>query len=89
MAKVMVTMPEKFLKQVERTPTTDRPHRNKLIRQAMRAYFAERATGKPPTRLSKSSIRAAIALQDRTREELRGVKFDSVAFIRKMRGPLK
>jgi CopG family transcriptional regulator/antitoxin EndoAI len=89
MAKVMITMPNEFLKKVDKVAASEHCTRSEFIREAIRAYIAERATGKSPALLSKPSIRAAVELQDRAREQLRGVKFDSVAFIRKMRGPLK
>jgi len=89
MAKVMITMPDEFLKELDKAAAQEHRSRSELIREAVRAYFAERATGASPARLNKPSVRAAVELQDRMSERLRGVRFDSVAFIRKMRGPLK
>ncbi len=89
MAKVMITMPNEFLKQVDKVAAGEHRTRSEFIREAIRAYIAERAAGNPPARLRAPGIRAAVELQDRSREQLRGVKFDSVALIRKMRGPLK
>ena len=89
MAKVMITMPDELLKKADKVATAEHRSRSELIREALRAYLAERATGKPPILLNDPKIRAAVELQDRTREELRGVKFDAVEFIRKMRGSLE
>ena len=89
MAKVMITMPDEFLKKLDRVAVAEHRTRSELIREAVRAYVVERKSSKRPSRLSKPSIRAAVELQDQTARELRGVKFNSVAFIRKMRGPLK
>ncbi len=89
MAKVMITMPDDFLKKLDKVAIAEHRTRSELIREAVRAYVTARGTGKRPSLLDKPSVRAAVELQDRTARELRGVKFDSVAFIRKMRGPLK
>ncbi len=89
MAKVMITMPDKFLKEIDKTAAAEHRNRSELIREAVRAYIANRDAIKPVSRMDKPSVRAAVEWQDRMREKSRGVKFDSVAFIRKMRGPLK
>ncbi len=89
MAKVMITMPDNFLKQLDKAASAEQRTRSELIREAVRAYMTNRDTGKRASLLDKPSVRAAVELQDRTARELRGVKFDSVGFIRKMRGPLK
>jgi metal-responsive CopG/Arc/MetJ family transcriptional regulator len=89
MAKVMITMPSEFLKQVDKAAAGEQRTRSEFIREAIRAYIAENAAGKSPARLRAPGVRAAVALQDRSREQLRGTKFDSVALVRKMRGPLK
>lgn len=88
MAKVMITMPDEFLKKLDRVAAAEHRTRSELIREAVRAYVVERRPGKHSSLLNKPSVRAAVALQDRMRVKSRGVKFDSVAFIRKMRGPL-
>ncbi|MBI5649295.1 MAG: ribbon-helix-helix protein, CopG family [Chloroflexi bacterium] len=89
MAKVMITMPDEFLKQIDKAAAAEQRSRSELMREAMRAYLANRVSGKRASLLDKPSVRAAIALQDQSRRETRGIKFDSVAFIRKMRGPLR
>ena len=88
MAKVMITMPDEFLKQIDKAAAAEHRSRSELMREAMRAYLAEHARGKRASLLDKPSVRAAVAFQDRMREKSKGVKFDSVAFIRKMRGPI-
>ncbi|MBI5303268.1 MAG: ribbon-helix-helix protein, CopG family [Chloroflexi bacterium] len=89
MAKVMITMPDEFLKQIDKAAAAEHRSRSEMVREAMRAYLAERASGKRPSLLDKPSVRAAVEFQDRMSEKSRGVKFNTVAFIRKMRGPLK
>lgn len=89
MAKVMITMPDDFLKKLDKAATAEHRTRSELIREAVRAYVTNRSAVKRPSLLDKPSVRAAVELQDRMSEGSRGVRFDSVAFIRKMRGPLK
>ena len=89
MAKVMITMPDEMLKKVDKAAAAEHRTRSEYIREAVRAYLAELATGKPPTLMSRPEVRRAVELQDQAREKWRDAKFDSVAFIRKMRGPLK
>lgn len=89
MAKVMITMPNEFLKKLDKVAAAEHRSRSELIREAVRAYVVERQSGMRASLLTKPSVRAAVALQDRTRQELRGVKLNSAALIRKMRGPLR
>ena len=89
MAKVMITMPDEFLKKLDRVAAAEHRTRSELIREAVRSYVVERRVGKRSSALNKPSVRAAVALQDRMSKRMHGVRFNSVAFIRKMRGPLK
>jgi CopG family transcriptional regulator / antitoxin EndoAI len=89
MAKVMITMPDDFLKELDKAANVEHRTRSELIREAVRAYMMNRVAAKRPSLLDKPSVRAAVELQDKMRRASRGVRFDSVAFIRKMRGPLK
>ncbi len=84
MAKVLITMPDQLLKKMDKAATSEHRSRSEWLREAARAHL-ERANGSSRALLTKPSVRAAIALQERTARELRGVKFDTVAFIRQMR----
>ncbi len=89
MSNVTITLPNQLLQQLDQIAKREHRSRSAVIQEAVLNLVVRRNANKRPTLWEKPSVRAAVALQDRTARELQGVKFDSVEFIRKMRGPLK
>lgn len=80
MAKVMISLPDEFLKAVDAVSRAEHRTRSELIREAVRAYFQKgqsytRPIDNPVIRKAFESIRAT---------KWRG-KFDSAQLIRRMR----
>lgn len=80
MAKVMVSLPDAFLKAVDAASRAEHRTRSEFIREAVRAYFR---TAQPYTRpIDNHAIRKAYESIRATK--WRG-KFDSTQFIRRTR----
>jgi len=80
MAKVMISLPDEFLSEVDKAAKSEHRTRSDLIREALREYFrVEKRLQKP---IENSRVREAF-------ETLRSLhwkeKFDSTEVIRKMR----
>lgn len=80
MAKVMISLPDEFLKVVDAASRAEHRTRSEFIREAVRAYFQqERPYARP---MDNHAIRKAY-------ESMRATKwrgnFDSTQFIRRMR----
>lgn len=80
MAKVMISLPDEFLKAVDEASRVEHRTRSELIREALRAYFHQ---GQPCTRpVDNPAIRKAF-------ESIRATKwrgtFDSTQLIRRTR----
>ncbi|MBI3914478.1 MAG: ribbon-helix-helix protein, CopG family [Chloroflexi bacterium] len=87
MTRVLITLPEKLLKEMEKAATAEHRSRNEWVREAVRVQLA-----RPRRRVSilhKPGVQWALAVQERARRKKHNPNFDSVEFIRKMRGPLK
>ncbi len=87
MAKVLITMPEKLLKEMERAATAEHRSRNEWVREAVRVQLA-----RPRRRVSilhKPSVQWALQVQERAGKKRHNPNFNSVEFIRQMRGPLR
>jgi len=80
MAKVMISLPERFLSEVDKAAQAEHRTRSDLIREALREYLhAEKRSKKP---IESPRIREAFeTLRTLTWKE----KFDSTKVIRRMR----
>lgn len=80
MAKVMISLPDEFLKAVDAASRAEHRTRSELIREAVRAYFRKGQPYKRP--IDNHAIRQACESIRATK--WRG-KFDSTQLIRRMR----
>ncbi|MBI3740721.1 MAG: ribbon-helix-helix protein, CopG family [Chloroflexi bacterium] len=87
MAKVLVTMPDKFLNKVDRAAKAEHRSRSEWIREALRERL-QRPRPKRGSILHKPNVQWALNVMDKAARKKHNPNFDSVAFIRKMRGPL-
>jgi CopG family transcriptional regulator/antitoxin EndoAI len=80
MAKVMISLPERFLSEVDKAAQAEHRTRSDLIREALREYLREEKRSRKP--IESQRVREAF-------ETLRSLtwkgKFDSTEVIRKMR----
>ncbi|MBM4339516.1 MAG: ribbon-helix-helix protein, CopG family [Deltaproteobacteria bacterium] len=80
MAKVMISLPEGFLSEIDKAAQAEHRTRSDLIREALREYF--RGGKRPKNPIENPRVREAF-------ETLRSLnwkeKFDSTEVIRKMR----
>lgn len=80
MSKVMISLPDRFLSEVDQAARSEHRTRSELIREALREYFRKGKEYKKP--IDNPRIKEAF-------ESLRSIKwkgkFDSTKIIRKMR----
>jgi metal-responsive CopG/Arc/MetJ family transcriptional regulator len=80
MAKVMISLPERFLSEVDKAAQTEHRTRSDLIREALREYLGAGKLSKKP--IENPRVREAFeTLRSLTWKE----KFDSTKVIRRMR----
>jgi metal-responsive CopG/Arc/MetJ family transcriptional regulator len=82
MAKVMVSLPEEFLSEIDRIAQQEHRSRSELLREAMRVYIGLRHAGRPG---DDPAVRAAVAAQDRLSRLAPGNGADSAAEVRRWR----
>ena len=81
-AKVLLSMPEELLAQVDKLAREEQRTRSELVREALRQYFQVRRGLRPGNR---APVRAAVALQDALSQAAPGVGEDSAADVRQWR----
>lgn len=82
MHRVMITLPQDFLDEMDRLARREHRSRSELIREAVRHYMA-RADEKAENR--QEAIRRALRVQAEARKRTSNVSFDSTEFIREWR----
>lgn len=82
MRRVMITLPEGFLDEMDMVAQREHRNRSELIREAVRQYMA-RAKENADSR--REAIRQALLVQEEARKKTRNVSFDSTRFIREWR----
>jgi predicted transcriptional regulator len=65
MSKVMISVPDTFLKDMDSLARTEQRSRSELVREAIRAYVSVRLGSRPTTRLSKAEHAANRILKSR------------------------
>ena len=88
MARVMITVPDEFLKEIDAVATEEHRSRSELIREAMRVYFAVRGRKSRGSLLDKPGVQRALQIQEEASKKLTGSGWDGVAEIRRWRGEL-
>jgi metal-responsive CopG/Arc/MetJ family transcriptional regulator len=87
MSKIIVNIPDEFLKVVDETAKREHRTRSELLREAIRLFLRERKERPFPLRMDPEVIRA-LKVQDESRGKLHNLKFDSAEVIRKFRGKI-
>ncbi|MCL5264834.1 MAG: ribbon-helix-helix protein, CopG family [Chloroflexi bacterium] len=82
MRKVMITVPEDFLAEVDEVAEREHRNRSELIREAVRQYIAG---SREKTASRREAIRRALRIQEAARSKTRNPSFDSTQFIREWR----
>ena len=81
-AKVLVTLPEPFLAEVDRVAEEEHRSRSELVREALRQYLATQRSSRPGDR---PGVRRAMASMDALSRLHPGTGEDSTDEIRAMR----
>ncbi|MDO8672471.1 MAG: ribbon-helix-helix domain-containing protein [Dehalococcoidia bacterium] len=82
MRKVMITLPQEFLDEMDRFAQHEHRNRSEFIREAVRHYMAR---GEKKAESRHESVRHALLVQEEARNRTRNVSFDSTGFIREWR----
>jgi len=83
MAKVMVSFPDEFLKEVDRIAREEHRTRSELLREAVRFYIEARRGMQRPG--DNPRVRQAVAIQDALARKSPGAGEDSTIEIRNWR----
>ena len=81
--KVMVSFPDEFLEEVDRTAQEEHRSRSELVREALRLYMGLRQEQRLPG--LAPLVRQAVMAQDRISDAAPGSDEDSTADIRRWR----
>ena len=84
MARVIITIPDEFLKEIDQVAREEHRNRSELIREAFRAYKTRDTKG--PVGRNRAAVANALAAQARASEKLKGSGWNGVAEVRKWRG---
>jgi metal-responsive CopG/Arc/MetJ family transcriptional regulator len=82
-AKVMISLPEDFLAQVDRVARAENRSRSELVREAIRLYMEMRGSGRRPG--DDPRVQRAVAVQDAIGRSAPGKGEDSTEEIRRWR----
>ncbi|MDI6752240.1 MAG: ribbon-helix-helix protein, CopG family [bacterium] len=88
MAKVIITMPDEFLSQVDLVADKEQRSRSELLREAFRAYVGGKKDIQSISLLNKPKVQKALAIQKKIQEKLRGSGWSGTLEIRKWRGEI-
>ncbi|MFQ6082022.1 MAG: CopG family ribbon-helix-helix protein [Candidatus Aminicenantia bacterium] len=83
MSKVMISISDEFLKQVDQLAKKEHRSRSELIRQALREYLLKKRITYPCP-IDNPKVREALKSMEELRHSWKG-KWDSTEVIRKMR----
>ena len=82
MARVIITIPDEFLKEIDQVAREEHRNRSELIREAFRSYKLTKGT----ISRNRAAVANALAAQARASEKLKGSGWNGVAEVRKWRG---
>jgi len=82
-AKVMISMSEEFLEEIDKVAKEENCSRSKLLREAMRLYLNEKKTY--AKRGQNPIAQKAVAIQDMLAQQDKALDWDATAEIRKWR----
>ncbi len=82
-AKVMISIPEEFLAEIDEAAEAENRNRSEFVREALRLYLEIRKTQMIPGQDPR--VQRAIAIQDKIAHQDTLTEWDSTAEIRKWR----
>lgn len=82
-AKVMISLPEEFLKEIDRIASQEHRSRSELLREALRLYIETRSGRRHPA--DDPRVQKALAIQNALSSHSPGAGEDSVADLRRWR----
>ncbi len=75
-AKVMISLPEPFLEEIDRRAKAEHRSRSEFLREAVRFYLRAQEGRLPPGQLPE--VQRAVAIQDQLSEAMKDSELDSV-----------
>lgn len=88
MSKIIVNIPDEFLKTIDKIATKEYRSRSELLREALRLFLRERNLRTFGHLREDPSVHRALKVQDESRKEFHNLKFDSTEVIRHFRGKI-
>ena len=82
-AKVMISLPEPFLEEIDRQAKVEHRSRSEFLREAVRFYLRAQEGRLPPAELPQ--VQRAVGVQDRLAQAMTGSEVDSVEVLRHWR----
>jgi Arc/MetJ-type ribon-helix-helix transcriptional regulator len=83
MAKVMISVPDALLEEIDRAAKAEHRSRSEFVREATRDYLARPRPARRP--IDDPEVRAAIADMDRLAQQMRNPNWSGAKEIRKWR----
>jgi metal-responsive CopG/Arc/MetJ family transcriptional regulator len=87
MSKIIVNIPDDFLRTIDKTAKQEHRSRSELLREALRLYLSQRQTRIIPLK-ENPYVQWAIKKQDASRRKLRYPKISTQEAIRLLRGKI-
>ena len=81
--KVMISLPEPFLQEIDRRAKAEHRSRSEFVREAIRFYLRAQEGALPPGQLPQ--VQEAVQVQDALAQAMAGDEVDSVAVLRRWR----
>lgn len=78
--KVMISLPEPFLEEIDRQAKAEHRSRSEFLREAVRFYLRAQEGRLPPGQLPE--VQRAVSIQDRLAETMADSEVDSVEMLR-------
>ena len=79
-AKVMISLPEPFLEEIDRRAKAEHRSRSEFLREAVRFYLRAQEGRLPPGQ--RPEVQRAVAIQDQLSEAMKDSEVDSVEVLR-------
>ena len=85
MAKIMISLPDEFLKIIDQAAKREHRRRSEFLREAVRFFLSQKELSEVNLR-EDPEVRQALRVQDESRRRFRNLKVDSTEVIRRFRG---
>lgn len=85
MARVIITLPEGFLKEIDRKAKEEHRSRSEFVREALRTYLAEQEILPGSSRIKTPKVQKAIKIMEEARQISQKSKIKGSEIIRRWR----